>query len=220
MQLDSTPLIHRLAATGCFFNKMLGQRNNLDKLHLYVDLRENPVCQSRDLQVMKVSELIQSIISPQYQPTNLCLKLISYGQGSQYNKKAHVYLISDRQLNVILDADIVPDVLSTCTPLLSNLRHISFRVDDTIALGEPHPPKMKSVEYRIGKDEFSVELPWTGRTGPRGWEDSKYAGVFVLRKDEILDGTGIQMALGRYFDIVPTLDCVELRGDLRIITLY
>jgi len=93
--------------------------------------------------------------------------------------RTHTYLTNDRQMDVTLDADTVPDVISTCAPFLSNLHHISFRIDAKKWSNElPHPPGMKS-EYRVGKDDVSVELLSTRRTK---LDCHDYTGVWVLRK--------------------------------------
>jgi hypothetical protein len=212
MQLDYTPLVHRLAATACFFNKLFGQRHQ-HYLRLYVDLREYPVCRSRDLQVEKVSEQIQSIIFQEYKPTNLCLKLRSYSKESQHNNDAHIDLVNDDQMDVSLDTDILPDVISTCAPFLSNLRHISFDMKRMcLSSSDPRLTTMKR-KFWIGNDEVSVELPLTRQSKRHG---KYYTGVWALRKNELLEDTGLQNALGRYFNLVPTLEIVELSISFRL----
>jgi len=218
MQLDSTRLVHQLAATACFFNKMLGQRHRRD-LGLYVTLRNHPVWQPRALQVEKVSELIQSIIFQKDKPTNLCLELRWYGEESQDNKNAHVYLVNDDRIDVTLDTDILPDVISTCAPFLSNLRHISFNIEKLKInwTFEPYTPTMKW-KCRIGKDDLSVELPLTRRAKRHGTshDDLYYTGVWALRKSEVSEDRGLQNALGRYFNLVPSLEIVELSISYRV----
>jgi len=214
MHLDSTHLVHRLAASECFFNNPEGRIKG-PTARLSVDFGKDRMSASRALQVRKLSGVIHSIIFPEYKPTHLRLS-VTFDEKS--SEGAGVYLLNDHRMAIELHTGIVTDVISRCSPFLSNLRHILFEIPAERSRVRIPTATVKS-KYFIGKAEVSVELPLTEQLNVVGvgYVESKYSGVFVLRKNEVLDA-GIQK-LARYFDLLPTLECVELSATKILMTL-
>jgi len=215
--LDPTPLIHRLAATTCFFKNHLGEHGGRDG-SLYIDLREYPECTSQDLQVEKVSEVIRSVIFPGYKPTTLSIKLYSYDHDTN-NKDAHLLLANDRRFEASLDTEITYRVISECLPFLSNIRHINFQMQSSTINDQRWHPKMKTWLFKIGKRYVSIELLMHYHSGNNGYSDYGAVKLYRRQENKLDEEDEIQIVLKDYFNLVPTLDSIEISAQLKFIYL-
>ena len=214
---DSTQFlffIDLLLAT-CFFKNHLGEHDERDG-HLYIDLREYPECTSQDLQVQKVSQVIQSVIFPGYNPTTLSIKLVSYDHDTD-NKEARLLLANDRRFEVVLDTQITYHVISECLPFLSNICHIYFQMQSSTVDDQRWHPKTKTWMFEIGRRSVSFELLMHYHSANNGY--SEYGAVKMYRRQETKmdEEDEVRIVLKDYFNLVPTLDSIEISTQLKYI---